>query len=171
MSRIETNRLVLRRPVPGDIDAFMAYAGSQRFRDERGAQTTPWKWSYFAGLIGHWEMRGFGRFVVEDRATGALIGHMGPLFPEGWPEREIAWCLWTDAVEGTGRAFEGASAILRHVFAELGWTTAVSYILADNTRSRSLANRLGATPDPAAESLPYDPAPMVYRHDRTRWLT
>ena len=166
MTTITTDRLILRPPAPSDEDAFLAYTGSPRYARERGETPLHQQWGYFAGLLGHWAVRGFGRFVVQRRDTGKLIGHLGPLFPAGWPEREIAWHLWSDDAEGQGFAFEGARAALRHAYQTLGWDTAVSYIATGNTRSRALAERLGAVIDPAATPVPVAPDCLVYRHPR-----
>ena len=62
-----------------------------------------------SALVGHWHLRGFGRWIVADAATGAALGVVGPFYPEGWPEPEIAWSLF-DGAEGRGIAFEAASA-------------------------------------------------------------
>lgn len=168
MNTLITQRLVLRRPKPSDADAFMAYTASDRFIRERGEQPESQRWGYFATLLGHWEIREFGRFLVSRRDTGTIIGHLGPLFPAGWPEREIAWHLWSDEAEGQGYAFEGAQAVLGHVFGTLGWTTAVSYIATTNARSQALARRLGAVLDPLAPRLPMDPTALVFRHRKPR---
>ena len=52
----------------------------------------------------------------------------------------------------------------RHTYADLGWTTAVSYIDARNTRSLALARRLGCTRDEAAPRPKSDEPIEVWRH-------
>jgi RimJ/RimL family protein N-acetyltransferase len=172
MTVIVTDRLVLRPPAPGDAEAFLAYSGSSRWVRERGEQPLWQRWNYFAGLLGHWQLRGWGRFMATERATGRIIGHLGPLFPEGWPEPEIAWHLWHDSDEGKGCAFEAARAAVTHAFDDLGWPTAVSYIAETNTRSRRLAERLGAVLDTTATGPTYAPdlRITVWRHPRPRGL-
>lgn len=164
MSMLTTDRLVLRRPTPDDLDAFMGYTGSARYISERGEQPLHQQWSYFAQLLGHWDIHGYGRFLAIRRDTNDIIGHLGPLFPAGWPEREIAWHLWSDEAEGHGFAFEGAQAAVRHAFGTLGWKTAVSYISKTNLRSQALAKRLGAARDPLATGLSIAPDGLVFRH-------
>ena len=68
----------------------------------------------------------------------------GPWYPEGWPEPEIGWSIWDVAAEGKGLAFEGATAARRFAYDILGWTTAISLIVAGNDRSAALATRMGA---------------------------
>ncbi len=164
---IQTPRLTLRQPDASDLDVFMAYTGGDRFRRERGEKPLPDQWSYFATLLGHWQICGFGRFLVTVKETDSVIGHIGPLFPAGWPEREIAWHLWSDEAVGKGYAFEAAQAAVRHAYADLGWDTAVSFILPQNTRSRRLAERLGAIIDPDAQGMSFDGVTtLVYRHPK-----
>ena len=50
-------------------------------------------------IIGHWELRGFGLWAVEERASGAFLGRIGCFEPEGWPGFEIGY---------TSRATRGA---------------------------------------------------------------
>ena len=151
MTVLVTERLALRPPVPGDWEPFLAYTGGARFNAERGALPVAERWRYFAALLGHWQIRGWGRFIATERASGRIVGHMGPLYPEGWPEPEIAWHLWHDEFEGKGLALEGARACVDHAFRDLNWPTAVSYIVPGNLRSARLAERLGARPDATAD--------------------
>src|SRR6185436_17390463 len=91
---------------------------------------------------GHWDLRGYGTWAVEERGTGSFVGRIGLHYPEGWPDRELGWTIgrkfW-----GRGIASEGARAALNHAFATLGWTHLVSLIHPNNHRSARLAERLG----------------------------
>lgn len=160
---IETARLTLRRPEPGDWLAYRAYRLSAR---STGPMDEPAAWTHFAAFFGHWALRGFGRFVAVLRATGAPVGHFGPFHPEGQAERELTWTLWDPALEGRGYAFEAAAAVRDHAFGTLGWETAVSYITTGNTRSERLAARLGAVIDPDAPR--HFPDLTVWRHEGVR---
>ncbi len=138
MTVLDTPRLILRRPDPADWPAYRAYRLSPRSRpamDEGNA------WTHFAAFFGHWDLRGFGRFIAQARDDGRAVGHFGPFFPAGHPAPELTWTLWSD--EGRGLAFEAAQAVRAHAFGTLGWTTAISLIAPDNARSRRLAERLG----------------------------
>ncbi|MFN3971298.1 MAG: GNAT family N-acetyltransferase [Gemmobacter sp.] len=164
MTRLDTPRLVLRHPEPGDWPAYFACCASAR--SPLGVDCPEGKaWTNFAAFFGHWHLRGFGRFVLTRRDTGAAIGHAGPFRPAGHPEREITWTIWDPACEGQGYAFEAAVATRDHAFRDLGWPTAVSYIDPANTRSQRLAARLGAVIDPAARP-PADFPAEVWRHRR-----
>ena len=50
-------------------------------------------WRSIAFFMGHWHMRGYGHWAVEEKATGRMIGRIGFLNPEGWPAFEIGWTL------------------------------------------------------------------------------
>lgn len=146
---LETARLILRAPEAGDWPAYRAYRASPRSTFDGGFDEVL-AWTHFAAFFGHWHLRGFGRFVLTLRADGRAIGHAGPFHPAGQAEPEITWTLWDPAFEGQGYACEAAAACRDHVFRDLGWPTAVSYITRGNGRSERLAARLGARPDPAA---------------------
>ena len=161
---IATKRLVLRRPAPEDWPAWHAFYISPR-SNFVGGGSGPVQASFrgFASVLGHWQFRGWGMWILtragEDRALGAV----GPWYPVGWPEREIGWMIWDESLEGTGLAREAALAARDDAYTRLGWTTAVSYIDPDNARSRRLAERLGACIDPEAAHPGSEPL-LVYRH-------
>ena len=160
-----TDRLVLRAPQPSDVGPWTAFVTSERARFIGGpAEDANRAWRIFATIAGHWALRGWGSFVFCDRATGRPVGHCGPWQPEGWPEPEIAWCVWDPAAEGRGLAFEAARAAIAHAFRDLRWPTAVSYVEPGNARSIRLAGRLGALREEAAPRIA--PGDLVFRHPR-----
>ncbi|HMQ22184.1 MAG TPA: GNAT family N-acetyltransferase, partial [Planctomycetota bacterium] len=91
---IETDRLILRRIDPDrDFEAWArALADEEHVRYTVGrVQNRGAAWRSMAAVIGHWAIRGYGFFSVEDKARGAWVGRVGPWFPEGCPEPEIGW--------------------------------------------------------------------------------
>jgi len=160
---LATERLILRGPEAGDWPAYRAYRLTPRSTHGGAVADEAAAWAHFAALFGHWALRGFGRFVMVSRASGGAIGHVGPFHPGGQPEPELTWTLWSAEAEGKGLAFEAAEAARAHVFRDLGWRTAVSYIAPGNRRSARLAERLGARPDPGAPLPCWAPA-TVWRH-------
>lgn len=161
---IVTDRLTLRRPVPEDWAAWHAFYVTPRSRFVGGG-SGPVQASFrgFASLLGHWQFRGWGMWVLTRRDDDTGVGMAGPWFPVGWPEREIGWTIWDEDLEGTGLAREAAEAARADAYGRLGWTTAVSYIAPENERSRRLAERLGARIDPQAAHPGAEPV-LVYRH-------
>jgi len=41
-------------------------------------------WRSLAMLIGHWQLRGYGMWALELKATGQFIGRAGLMHPEGY---------------------------------------------------------------------------------------
>ncbi|MEM1431628.1 MAG: GNAT family N-acetyltransferase [Pseudomonadota bacterium] len=140
---VETERLRLRAPKPGDFEAYASFRHGPRSHSVGGPFTREQAFVQFCALVGHWHMRGYGRWIVADRATDVTLGAVGPYYPEGWLEPEIAWAMF-DGHEGKGYATEAARAALDFAFGTLGWQTAVSLVAPDNHRSAAVAQRVGA---------------------------
>ena len=142
--RLETERLILREYRQTDFDAFAEFYATDRSRFIGGPMHRELAWRGLATHLGHWALRGFGFWAVEEKATGTFCGHVGLWHPEGWPEPEVGWVLMGPA-EGRGIALEAAFAARRHAYATLNWPTAISVIDPGNTRSIRLAERMGCT--------------------------
>ena len=93
-------------------------------------------------VIGHWTLRGYGWWAVEDRRTGDFLGRIGLYNPEGWPGIEVGWLLRRD-VWGAGLATEGATAALTFAFDVVGAGHVISIIDARNARSIRVAEKIG----------------------------
>jgi RimJ/RimL family protein N-acetyltransferase len=142
---VETERLRLRPPRASDIDAYAAMCADpevMRYLGDSGTLGREDAWRQLAMLVGHWHLRGFGMWAVEERATASFVGRVGLHFPEGWPDREVGWAI-ARPYWGRGLAFEAARASLAHAFGVLRWTRVISLIDPENHRSIRLAERLG----------------------------
>jgi ribosomal-protein-alanine N-acetyltransferase len=159
---LTTERLVLRAPRMSDLDAFAEFRASDRSVGVGGPFPRHLAMATLSGLVGHWQLRGYGRWMIADRHTDEPLGTTGPLFPEEWPEPEIAWSLFANA-EGRGIGYEAASAALAYAYDTLGWTTAISMITSTNIRSAALAKRLGAILD-GEFSHPFYGTMGIWRH-------
>ncbi len=158
---LTTRRLVLRGPEPDDYPDFRATFASYRSRFMGGPLNKYETWILYAAEIGHWRIRGFGMWVIRDKATNETYGMAGGWQPAGWPEREIAWIIWPDKA-GRGFALEATNEARRYFYQEQEWDGAVSYIDPKNLDSIRLAERLGAVKDPDAATI--DGSDVVYRH-------
>ena len=160
---LQTERLILRPARMEDWPDYAALMMSDRAAYMGGPYSARGAWGWFCHDTAQWALFGHGGLTVEERATGRGLGQVGinagPLFPE----RELGWQLYPQA-EGSGFAFEAAAALRDWAFAERGLDTLVSYVDRANTRSRRLAERLGAVIDEKAERK--DPDDLVYRHPR-----
>jgi ribosomal-protein-alanine N-acetyltransferase len=159
---LTTGRLTLRAPKPADADAYGAFLESPRSAGVGGPYMATDAFDKMCNMVGHWHLRGYGRWMIADRATDAALGLCGPFFPEGWPAPEFAWTVF-EAAEGRGIAFEAVTEARRWAYATLGWDTAISLVIAGNTRSNALAERLGCTRDGTYDS-PHFGAMDVWRH-------
>lgn len=142
---LETPRLLLRPFRADDLDPYAALCADpevMRYVGDRGVLSREDAWRQMAMLAGHWQLRGFGMWAVEERETGAFVGRVGLHYPEGWPGREIAWAL-ARPFWGRGYAMEAARAALGEAFGRLGWPRVISLIDPRNIRSVRLAARLG----------------------------
>ncbi|WP_299968430.1 GNAT family N-acetyltransferase [uncultured Roseobacter sp.] len=159
--RIETNRLVLRGPEPQDYPDFKATFTSYRARFMGGPLNAYEAWMLYAAEIGHWQIRGFGMWMIHDKGSDTTHGMAGGWQPAKWPEAEIAWVIWPEHA-GKGYALEATHAVRDYLYGTLGWSSAVSYIDPKNLDSIRLAERLGAVKDPDAPTI--DGNDAVYRH-------
>jgi RimJ/RimL family protein N-acetyltransferase len=150
---LTTDRLLLRGFEERDFPAYLAmvsdsevtrYLGDGRPLGEIEA------WRQLAQVLGHWLMRGFGLWAVEERATGELVGRIGLLEPRGWPGFEVAYTIarphWR-----RGFAREGAQAALGYARQTLRRTDIISIIRPDNVGSIAVAKALGAERSHAVE--------------------
>jgi RimJ/RimL family protein N-acetyltransferase len=159
---VETERLRLRSPMPQDFDTYATFRQSPRSHILGGPNPRDEAFHMICGLVGHWHLRGFGRWMVADRATDQPLGVVGLYHPEDWPEPEIAWTVF-DHAEGRGIAHEAALAARAYAYDRLGWTRIVSLIVPANTRSAALARRMGCVTDGQFAHPFYGPMD-IWRH-------
>ncbi len=143
---LETERMFLRALREQDFEEEAAFFATERSQFVGGPLPRDQVWRAVAGMIGHWALRGFGFWALEEKTSGRYLGRAGLWCPDGWPERELGWTLMEHA-EGQGFAREAALAARAFAYDTLGWTTLISLIAAGNTRSEALATRLGARPE------------------------
>lgn len=141
--RIETERLILRGWTQSDLDPFAAIFADETSRFVGGPCSRDDAWRRMAAFAGHWILRGYGMWALEEKATGAFVGWCGLWYPEGWPEREVGWGL-AQSARGKGYATEAARRARDYAYTTLGWSTLISFIDLENLSSRKVAERLGA---------------------------
>jgi RimJ/RimL family protein N-acetyltransferase len=143
---LETELLRLRAFHRDDFPAYARLLAdptvARYLADGRPLETTE-AWRQMAMFLGHWALRGFGVWAVEERATGEFVGRIGCFEPEGWPAFEIAYTL-SPHVWGRGYAREGARAALHHAHTVLGRRGVTSVIRPANAPSIGVATALGA---------------------------
>ena len=163
--RFETDRLILRMPVPGDFPLHAeTLADPVRSTFVGGPYTEDEAREDLEHLGSDWASAGLGGWCIERKDTGQFAGVVTINNPADFPEIEFGWILRADA-EGNGYAYEAVVPMRVYAFNDIGLKTAVSYIHPDNIRSIKLATRLGAVHDPAADTPNNEPC-LVYRHPK-----
>ncbi|WP_226782859.1 GNAT family N-acetyltransferase [Oceaniglobus trochenteri] len=159
---LRTERLILRAPKASDLPDYTAFRMSDRTAFLGGPFTEAQAFDQLGEIIGHWHLRGMGRWIVADGETDAPLGIVGFFFPVFWPEPELAWSVF-EAGEGRGVAYEAALAARAFAYDSLGLTTLISCVDPLNTRSVALAKRMGGWPEGSFEH-PDKGTIHVWRH-------
>ena len=142
---IETERLTLRSFREADVRALFElsqHPDVSRYVGDRRVPTQQETWRAVAGWLGHWAMRGYGQWAIEERSSGQFIGRAGIINPVDWPGPEVGYLLGR-AWWGHGYATEAASAAMSWGFRELGFDDLISLIDPNNAASIAVAGRLG----------------------------
>ncbi|UCG74070.1 MAG: GNAT family N-acetyltransferase [Chromatiales bacterium] len=165
-AELQTPRLLLRQFLDDDWqDLHDYYSDQDATRYTFGRLLTEGDtWRIMCGMIGHWQIRGYGPYAVEEKETGKVLGTVGFWYPIDWPEPEIKWALarkhW-----GQGFASEAARAVQAAGKQYLPDISLISLIHPDNLPSIRLARSIGAEFEREA---PYEGKVFhVYRHPVT----
>lgn len=159
---LETERLKLRHFQEDDFEKVAGFFGDSKSSLYGGPCDRDTAWRKFAAWYGHWAIRGYGPFAIEQKNNKEFIGWTGPWYPEGWPEPEITWALLPEA-QGQGFATEAARCALDYAYSQLHWSTAISVIDDRNTASIALASRLGAKVESSLQLFGH--SAKLYRHE------
>lgn len=177
---LTTTRLILRRLMPSDLDAFAAMnADPEVMRYFPACLDRSETEAFVARMNRHFERRGFGWWAVElrdDDAFAGFVGLMRPAFHAHFtPCVEVGWRLprrfW-----GRGYATEAGSACLTFAFDRLDLDEVVSMAVTENWPSRRVMERLGMSrrteDDFGHPKLPFDHPlrpHVLYRLTREAW--
>jgi RimJ/RimL family protein N-acetyltransferase len=163
---VATDRLLLRAFCSEDFEAYaqmMADLRVAQFLGDGQPLSRADAWRQMAMILGHWTLRGFGLWAVEERATSTLVGRIGCHEPEGWPAFEIGYVLAPRAW-GNGYAREGVRAALHFARETLRRDEITSIIRPANAASIRVARACGAI---AGETVDFYGAPsVIYRYPR-----
>ncbi|MDO7873474.1 GNAT family N-acetyltransferase [Hymenobacter sp. ASUV-10] len=147
---LETERLRLRSYQSADFPAYLAMMDDPavyRYLTP-GPPSEEESYTRILRMVGHWALRGFGFWAVEEKASGQFIGVLGfievmrQIEPslKGYPE--IGWVLAAPA-HGKGYATEGVTAALAWADAHFGPTRMVCLMDPENVASRRVAEKFG----------------------------
>lgn len=143
---LASERLVLRGWTLGDLDAFAEFAADPELARFRGGTIDRSKaQSAIAAFNGDWSLRGYGGLAVAPQSTpNQAIGMTGLYHPPEFDEPELFYSLFRGH-NGQGYATEMCRAVIAWTRRALGLPPLMSMVHPDNTASRAVAERLGAT--------------------------
>jgi RimJ/RimL family protein N-acetyltransferase len=149
---LRTERLLLRRWRDSDRLPFQQMNTDPRVMEFFPALLSPADSdALIARAQAHFNRHGFGPFAVELLENQFFAGFIGLSIPNFdapfMPAVEIGWRLAFDC-RGRGLATEGARAVIRYAFEDLGLDNLVSFTVPENLRSRRVMEKLGMTHHP-----------------------
>lgn len=163
MESLETARLTMRQWREADFDAFARYyADGDNARFVGGQKDMDQAWRHMALQVGHWQLRGFGYWAIEEKISKTFVGSAGLWRSPGWPELELGYWLVKEH-QSKGYAHEACLRCIEYARDTLHAPSLVSYIDPRNDPSIRLARRLGAVYDGTIELASHGPH-CVYRH-------
>ena len=143
---LETERLFLRAFTKDDLAPFAEMVADAEVMQKATYDGTPMTqaqaWNWLCLMLGHWHMRGYGIWGVEEKSSGELIGRIGLQFLDWFEDVELVWMLSRPAW-GKGYASEGAGAAINFGFEILNLPRITAVIHCENQASIQLAERLG----------------------------
>ncbi len=140
-----TERLRLRAPQAEDFAVYQTFFADAVGSGNYGGPLRPDQaFRVLATDIGHWALRGFGKWIIVRRDTDQAIGGCGLSHPRGWPSAELTWWLLPDQ-RGVGFATEASKAVIAFAYQTLGWPIVETHMRDENKAARRLAERLGGS--------------------------
>jgi RimJ/RimL family protein N-acetyltransferase len=148
---LHTDRLLLRPFRLEDFDTVAAYWADEAVaRWTRGGQPIGRSeaWQRFIQHPGHWVLKGYGFWAVEEKATGAMLGETGFIDMQrdydpavnGIPE--IGWII-APAAQGKGYATEAAKACVAWGKQHFGPIRVLAAVNVENLASIRVAEKCG----------------------------
>jgi [ribosomal protein S5]-alanine N-acetyltransferase len=144
--RVETDRLILREPRAEDFQVYRDFFADADASHFYGGPLSPDQaWRVLAADIGHWILRGYGRWCVIEKSSGTMVGGCGLWWPEGYPRSELTWWIIPNA-RRQGFAVEASRAAVRFAYDVLNWPLVETHMNDDNHAARKLVLKLGGSP-------------------------
>jgi RimJ/RimL family protein N-acetyltransferase len=146
-TKIESERLLLRRFADVDLAAFLAYLNDplvaryqswESYTEQQARAVIEEQKGLEPGTPGRWFT-----FAAELKETGALIGHVALSVKADDPRQAEIGFTFAREQHGRGLAREAAEAVLDYVFGVLEMHRVVAVTDCENERSVALLGRLG----------------------------
>jgi RimJ/RimL family protein N-acetyltransferase len=152
MVEVETEGLLLRGWRDGDLEPYARLCADpevMRFIGDGSALTREQSVGQISRFLRHWDERGFGLWVLEEKEGGAFVGFAGLAHQEDWTEdehkTEVGWRL-DRSFWGRGLATEAARVSVAYGFETLDLERIISIIQPENHASRRVAEKAGLSP-------------------------
>jgi RimJ/RimL family protein N-acetyltransferase len=145
MKPINTPRLILRPYVIDDFEALHKILSDKKTMSFWPAPfTTEQTNRWIERSIKSYKENQFGRFAVELKESGKIIGDCGILLSEldGKQENDLGYIIYAD-YWGRGFGTEAAQACLDYAFNELGLKRVAANMATDNITSIRVAEKIG----------------------------
>jgi RimJ/RimL family protein N-acetyltransferase len=144
MTSLETDRLILRMLAPDDFDALTRIFGKPNVMKYLGLEGNPMSReeteNSLHSIIRHWQLHGFGRWVVVSKQSDAIIGCSGLRSYEGTAELVY---LIDEPYWGKGLATEIARACLDFGFRARDFKNIIAFARPGNAASRKVMEKIG----------------------------
>ncbi|QSX31812.1 MULTISPECIES: GNAT family N-acetyltransferase [Shewanella] len=152
----ETDRLVLRHFNEGDIEALfqmnsipeiLTYIPTEPFTDRAQAEKL-----LHEVIYADYSSRGFGRWAVEHRESGKVIGFCGPKYIPEFDKVELGYRYFPE-YWGQGIGAEAAKAAIAEFKSICKVDEAIALILDGNLGSMGVARKVGMEPNGRSEFM------------------
>ncbi|WP_420412451.1 GNAT family N-acetyltransferase [Roseibium sp.] len=162
MHSLDSPHFLLRPPSADDFTIYRQFfSDGEASHFYGGPLREDQAWRTLAGHLGHWQLRGYGMWMIVPKEGGAPLGGCGLVWPEGWPRRELTWWLLPEA-RGNGVAVEASQAAIRHAYDSYGWPMVETHMDDANIAAQKLVLKLGGE-QIAREDFPDGKMRSVYR--------
>ena len=144
---LTTERLIMRGWRESDLDSLVEFHSDSLTKSIYKIEPIRGDiWRRIAMGIGHWHLRGFGVWLLEEKETHDYVGQCGHWHPDGWPEVEVGYGVHPRH-RGKGYAVEAATLARDYGYEKHHFKRLVSYIQPSNANSIRVAEKMGAVPD------------------------
>jgi RimJ/RimL family protein N-acetyltransferase len=140
---LETDRIIIRRFKPSDLEPFVAYRSSPQVGAFQGSISL----ERGRGLIAEMLEKSLGdpgwfQFALEEKSSGELIGDLALNLIELPRTAELGFTL-APSHWGNGLALEAVNGLLELAFDSLNLHRIIAFTSEENLRSQTLLERLG----------------------------